>query len=93
MIATALDALLDRLTEAEALLLEPQEMFNTCLLGVAERADGMLVAAYDSAQVVAEMQLANHWDYDEAREFFDFNVLNSYVGEKSPVFIDSLITE
>lgn len=90
---TALDALMEQLAEAEALLLEPQDMYNTCIIGLAERADGMAVAAYDSAQVVAALQLVNHWDYDEAREFFDFNIKGAYVGTGSPVFIDVLLTE
>lgn len=88
MTMTALDALLEQLAEAEALLLEPQDMYNTCLLGIAERADGMIVAAYDSAKVIAALEQVNHWDYDEAVEWFDFNIKGAYVGTGSPVFID-----
>lgn len=88
MTVTALDALLEELAEAEALLLEPQDMFNTCLIGTAQRADGIHVAAYDSNQVIAVLQVVNHWDYDEALEWFEFNIAGAYLGDGSPVFID-----
>lgn len=91
MATSALDGLLDQLAEVDALLLEPQDMYNTCLLGTAQRGDGMLVAAYDSAQILAALQLVNHWDYDEAREYFDYNILGSFVGAGTPIFIDLML--
>lgn len=84
----ALDRLLGVLGEAEALLLDPQDLYNPCLIGSAERGDGMLVAAYDMAKVIAVMARDNGWDHDEAQEYFEFNVLGGYVGDKSPVFVD-----
>lgn len=93
MATSALDALLNELAEAEALLLEPQDMYNGCLLGTAQRGDGITVAAYASHRVIAALQRVNHWDYDEAREYFDFNILGSYVGAATPIFVDVFLAE
>lgn len=68
-------------------------MYKTCIIGLAERADGMMVAAYDSAQVIMALQLVNHWDYDEALEWFDFNIKGAYVGPGSLVFIDLMVLQ
>lgn len=76
------------LGEAEALLMNPQALYNPCLIGTGERAGGMLVAAYDMEKVIEAMAGDNGWDMDEAREFFEFNVLGAYVGDKSPVFVN-----
>ena len=29
-------------------------------------------------------------DYDEAREFFDYNVASTYVGSGTPIFVNSI---
>lgn len=89
----ALDSLMDRLADAEALLLEPQECFNKALIGIAERGDGMLVAAYDEEKCIAALQQYNGWDYDEAQEWFEFNTKGGYVGENSPVFVETWVLE
>lgn len=84
----AIDDLLDQLADAEALLLEPQEYFNKALIGIAQRADGIIVAAYDSEKCIAALQEQNQWDYDEAQEWFEFNVQGGYAGPSSPMFVD-----
>lgn len=89
----AMDDLLVHLADAEALLLEPQEFFNKALLGIAQRADGIIVAAYDSAKCILALQEQNAWDYDEAQEWFEFNVQGAYAGPNSPMFIDVWILE
>jgi hypothetical protein len=38
--------------------------------------------------LIATMARDNGWADDEAREFFEFDVLGAYVGDKSPVFVD-----
>jgi len=32
-------------------------------------------------------------DYQEAKEFFYYNTINCYVGEKTPIFIDTYNNE
>lgn len=89
----AMNDLLDQLADAEAMLLEPQEFFNKALIGIAQRADGIIVAAYDSEKCIAALREQNNWDYDEAQEWFEFNVQGGYVGPHSPMFVDVWILE
>lgn len=86
-----LEALMDRLDEAQALLLEPRELFDAALIGITEGGIGQEVAVYDSAKCIEVLAAQNDWDYEEAEEFFNFNTLGAYVGEETPVFVNVLV--
>jgi hypothetical protein len=79
--------LMDRLEEAEALLLEPRDVFDAAIIGITEGGCGPSVAVYDVGLCIEALMKANGWDYDEASEFFEFNTLDAYVGESTPVFV------
>lgn len=64
---------------------EPE--FDEAILGVAERAGGDPVVAYDIARVLRVLE--RDMSPDEAREYFDFNIGCAYVGEKTPLYIDT----
>ena len=85
-----LDDLLDALEEAEAFLLEPRAVFDVALMGIAERAGGLRVAAYNSAKCITALQKQNNWEYDDALEWFETNTLGSHIGDGTPVFVDLL---
>ena len=80
----------ERLAEIdpEILFLEPAEVFDPALMGLAERCGSVPVAAYDGRECVRQLMAEHGWDYEQAEEFFMFNTLGSYVGERTPVFID-----
>lgn len=86
MLREELDELLDG---DEAMLLEPREVFDPCVIGIASRI-GLRVAAYDTELVIAALQEHQGMDEEEAREYFDFNIAGAWVGEGSPLFIDLL---
>lgn len=46
-------------------------------------------ACYDTGKVI-EIMMRDGLSYEEAVEHFYFNVLGSYVGENTPVFIDKV---
>jgi len=73
----------------EAMLLEPREVFDPCVIGVASRIN-LRVAAYDTIKVIQALQDHHGMDEEEACEWFDFNVAGAWMGEGSPVFIDVL---
>lgn len=73
---------------AEALCLEP-EYFDGALIGYAERC-GMLVAAYSRKKCVELLVSNEEMTWEEAIEHFEFNILGSWVGEHTPVFITEL---
>jgi hypothetical protein len=69
------------------LLFMDEAHFDEAILGVAERADGNHVVAYDTVRVLRILE--KDMTPDEAREYFDFNIGCAYVGEKTPVYIDT----
>lgn len=71
---------------ADLLFMDGPE-FDAAILGVAERAGGNAVVAYDTQKVLRVLE--QDMSADEAREYFDFNIGCAYVGEKTPVYIDT----
>jgi hypothetical protein len=67
------------------LLFLSEEEFDEAIIGVAERIGNEPVVAYDTTKIVEI--LSRSMTVDEAYEYFEFNILGAYVGEKTPVFI------
>ena len=59
--------------------------FDEAIIGVAERIGMEPVVAYDTNKIIEI--LSRDMTEDEAVEYFEFNVLGAYVGERTPVFI------
>ena len=62
-----------------------EEEFDEAIIGVSERIGETPVIAYDTTKIVEV--LSRSMSVDEAYEYFEFNILGAYVGEKTPVFI------
>lgn len=69
--------------EADLLFLTEEE-FDDAIIGVCERV-GMCVVAYDAEKIVEI--LSRSMTEEEAYEYYEFNILGAYVGEKTPAFI------
>ena len=70
---------------------EPDELltmddFDSCIVGIVERYGQEPIVCYDRDKVLAELQ-AQGMDYEGALEFFEFNQLGSWVGDRTPCFI------
>ena len=76
--------------DAELLFLSEEE-FDEAIIGVAERIGEEPVVAYDTTKIVEI--LSRSMSVDEAYEFFEFNILGSYVGHKTPLFITTLFKQ
>jgi hypothetical protein len=83
MLSEDIDEILDG---DDAMLLEPRDLFDPCVIGIAERIN-LRVAAYDVEKVLQVLMDHHGMDEDEAQEHFDFNIAGSWVGEGSPVFL------
>lgn len=78
----------EKLSEThEGLVFMDGPEFDAAILGVAERAGSGAVVAYDTQEVLRVLE--QDMSADEAREYFDFNIGCAYVGEKTPVYIDT----
>jgi hypothetical protein len=78
---------LDEILDGDgAMLLEPREVFDPCVIGIAERVN-LRVVAYDTNKVIQALMDHHGWDEEEAGEWFETNIVGSWVGEGSPVFV------
>ena len=64
--------------------------FDEALMGVAERINLGPVAAY-SVEKMLDILIKDGMSYEEALEYFDFNIRGAWVGENTPVFITTSI--
>ena len=66
------------------------EGFDEALIGVCRSAIGAVVAAYDYGWCVQILMDQNGWEIEEAIGWMEYNVISSYLGENSPVFIEGV---
>jgi hypothetical protein len=59
--------------------------FDEAIIGVAERIGMEPVVAYDTNKIIEI--LPREMTEDEAVEFFEFNILGAYMGERTPIYI------
>lgn len=83
-----IDELLDG---SGARMLAPRTVFDQAIVGIAERADGMMVVAYDSRKCIEAIMEANGVEYLDAVEDFEHNTAGAWYGDGSPVFVDRLV--
>lgn len=60
---------------------------DNALLGVAYRFGMEPVALYDRSRIIENL-MADGMAHEEAEEFFDFNIIGAWVGERTPIFAD-----
>ena len=76
--------------DTELLFLSEVE-FDEAIIGVAERIGEEPVVAYDTTKIVEI--LSRTMSVDEAYEYFDYNILGAYVGDKTPLFITTMFKQ
>ena len=63
------------------------EAFADCVVGIIYGADIADRVCYDAEMVIETLMKLHDWDYETADEWFNFNILGSFVGEGTPVFM------
>lgn len=69
----------------DLLVLEP-EYFDDAIIGLAQRI-GMDVVCYDKEKVLELLCVKEGMTYEDAIEHFEFNIIGSWVGDTTPVFL------
>ncbi len=59
-------------------------------VGVCHRFNQPPIAVYDIEKIIAIYMYRDGMTEDEAREFFEFNVIGAWVGETTPAFIETI---
>lgn len=60
---------------------------DEAIIGVAERINLGPVAAYSVEKIIEILMERDEMTYEEAYEFFSYNIIGAWVGEYTPVFI------
>ena len=55
--------------------------FDSCITAYEQ---GRVIYSYDAC--VETLMKNNEWDYEDAIEWMEFNVVNTYVGKRTPIF-------
>ncbi len=61
--------------------------FDEAIIGVAERINLGPVAAYSVEKVLEVLVERDGMTYEEALEYFQYNIIGAWMGEYTPVFI------
>jgi hypothetical protein len=61
--------------------------FDEAIIGMAERINLSHVVAYDVDKMLEIMVERDGMTYEEAIEYFDYNILGAWMGEYTPVYI------
>ena len=77
----------EELTEiwGQAFLFMSEPEYDEAIIGVMERAGGSPVIAYDTQKILDILERS--MSVEEAQEFFEYNILGAYMGDKTPVYI------
>jgi hypothetical protein len=67
--------------------------FDECYLGIGETYGEHPALIYDYAQIIEHLQQQDGMSQEEAEEYFEFNMLGSYIGEKMPIFLNRVPLE
>ena len=69
----------------EALLLDG---FDDAIIGLAERINLDKVVAYDVEKILEIMCARDEMTYEEAYEYYEYNIKGAFMGEFTPVFVE-----
>jgi hypothetical protein len=61
--------------------------FDEAIIGIAERINMQPVVAYSVEKIIDIMINKDGMTYEEALEYYDYNILGSWMGENTPIFI------
>lgn len=84
-----LQLIMDQLAEEnpDALLADG---FEEALIGIARRTGQPSLAVYDVRKCLKVLGKKHKMSEEEASEFFEFNVVGSWMGENTPIFFDDM---
>ena len=68
----------------DALILEG---FDEAIIGLAERINLGPVVAYDVNKICEILMNKHNMSYEEAIEYFNFNIIGAWMGDFTPVYI------
>ena len=62
--------------------------YDDCIVGIGHRCGSTAVLVYDIDIVIAKIMKRDKCDYEDALDFFEYNIGGAYVGEGTPLFMN-----
>lgn len=84
---TKLEAITDQYPDIEFL---SADGFEDAIIGVSYNVEKLV---YSISKCLTILMARDGMDYEEAREHFDFNVGGSYMGEKTPIWVEDEVLD
>jgi hypothetical protein len=78
---------IDEQVNEGTLFLEPRKHYDDCIIGISYEGNQLI---YDSNKIMDVLMQKDEMTEDEALEFFEYNILGSYVGESTPIYVVNL---
>ena len=67
--------------------------YNDAIMGIVQRCGQESVILYDTDKILGILVYQDGMTYDEAVEFFVFNILGAWVGDQTPAFFSKASLE
>ncbi len=64
--------------------------FEDCIIGICRRFGQEEIVAYDYHMVINKMMTEWELSHEDAIEYFDYNQIGAWVGERTPCFVEVL---
>ena len=61
--------------------------FDDCIIGVVSGLDSIYRVVYDTGKMISKL-ISDGMTAEEAEEYFDFNILGAYVGDRTPLYVN-----
>lgn len=63
--------------------------FDDCIIGISEEFGQEPRIVYSKGRIVEKLVKTGHMTHDEAEEYYYFNMVGGYFGERNPIFLIS----
>ena len=67
--------------------------YDEAIIGVARRCGQPDLIAYDLEKIIEILVKRDGMSYEEAVEYFEFNIVGAWMGDATPCFIDNNLPE
>jgi hypothetical protein len=61
--------------------------YDDCIIGIGERCGQSDIFVYDSDKIINKLVKRDGMDYEEALEFYSYNIAGAWMGEGTPIFV------
>jgi hypothetical protein len=75
--------------DESALFLEPRATYDKGIVGVGQHGPKSVVVVYDVKQLILALVEADGMTEEDACEFINFNTIGGWMGEGTPIFINT----